>query len=204
MEKYYTTTKVAELCHVSPGSVVRWIRESKLKAAVTAGGHHRVAHEDLVVFMKSLGLEPPSADSGETPVSTADTSQKIRVLIVEDDRQVRQMLRFYFENELPAYEVSEVENGFHAGWIAHKTLPDLIILDLTLPGMDGYQVCQIVRQIPELSQCRILAISGEGDDKKERIMRLGADDFLQKPFSLDALRVKVHNNTLGNSREKTA
>jgi excisionase family DNA binding protein len=58
-EKYLTTFEAAKICHASPGSMVRWIREGKLKASVTAGGHHRISMSELVRFLKKLRMPVP-------------------------------------------------------------------------------------------------------------------------------------------------
>lgn len=62
-----TTFETAKICHVSPGSVVRWVREGKLPAFMTAGGHHRIRRSDLVVFLKKLRIPPPSEFKETTP-----------------------------------------------------------------------------------------------------------------------------------------
>src|SRR3989338_3058279 len=59
MKKFYSTSEAAKMCEVSTGSIVRWVREGKLKAAMTGGGHHRIASEELVRFLTSLGMPLP-------------------------------------------------------------------------------------------------------------------------------------------------
>ena len=197
MGNYYTTSEAARLCQVSPGSVVRWIRDAKLKAAVTAGGHHRIHRKDLVQFMSSLGMAIPVELKTYDPARDAG---HLRVLIVDDDASVRRMLRLFFEREYENASVEEAGDGFHAGWKAHEQCPDLVLLDLKLPGIDGFQVCAMIRKYPELYHTRVIAFTGQGEEHRERILKMGADDFLTKPFDFRELKEMIDDLIRKNQR----
>ena len=188
MEKYLSTFDAARICHVSPGSVIRWVREGKLPAAKTAGGHRRIRLEDLKVLLHKLGMPVPTDLDDES----ARGPQPPKVLIVDDEEGIRKMIIYALEREIPGVQIEEADEGFIAGWKAHSFCPDLVLLDLMLPGMNGFQICQFIRSFPELKHTKIIAISGlRGADREEQILKLGADRFLAKPFDMDRLRKMI-------------
>ncbi|MBI4971688.1 MAG: response regulator [Candidatus Omnitrophica bacterium] len=205
MDEFFTTFEVAKLCYVSPGTVIRWIREGKLPAAVTAGGHRRVRWEDLLVLLNSMKM--PIPDEFMTAKNT-NGSKGIKMLIVDDEMYIRKMIRFVIANDFPEIEVEEAVDGFSAGWKAFSHMPDLIILDIRLPGMDGFRICELIRKMPELKHTKIIAITGLPESEtKEKIMKLGADDYLVKPFDLDELKNKIVEQIgerLGRKNRKNA
>lgn len=188
MEQYYSTFEVAAMCHVSPGSVIRWIHEGKCAASLTAGGHHRIEAYDVIKLLESLRMPVPQ----DLRVPSPSAGSMATLLIVDDEDGFRKMIRWFFQKNFPHIRVEEAAEGFLAGWKAHGIGPDLIILDVNLPGMDGFHVCQMVRSFPELSRTRIIAVTGCGQlNTKDEILKLGANDFLEKPFEMDLFKRKV-------------
>jgi excisionase family DNA binding protein len=184
-DKFYTTYQVAEMCNVSPGSVIRWIHEGKIKASLTAGGHHRIDREEILNLLKSLRMPIPAV--------LHDDSQ-VRVLLVDDDDTVRQLMRTIFNLYFPEVLVEEAEDGFAAGTRLLSFRPDMVVLDLRLPGLDGFRVCQYIRETPEFKHIKVLAVSGDSVlEVRDRILSVGADDFLAKPFENGELVAKIRN-----------
>lgn len=187
MKKYLTTSEVAELCHVSAGSVIRWIKEGKLNAGTTPGGHHRIDFDELTTLLRNLNIPTPGKFDEKDPAKTGP-----KVLIVDDELGMRDLIRDTLQYYFSDVQIEEADQGFVAGWKAHRFHPDLIILDILLPGLNGYQVCQMVKAFPQTRHTRILAISALPFDEVEpKIRELGADDFLSKPFDVDALKEKI-------------
>lgn len=112
---------------------------------------------------------------------------KEKVLVVEDDATLRETLVYNLTRE--GYEVGEARDGRAAVRLARETTPDAIILDVMLPGLDGFEVCRILRQ--EMS-VPILMLTAR-DDEVDRVVGLevGADDYLTKPFSMRELMARV-------------
>ena len=188
MKSFFKTSEVAKMCHVTTGSVIRWVREGKLAASVTAGGHNRVPAEEVVKLLKFLRMPAPP----ELKSSGGVRRPPAKVLIVDDELGMRQLIRSVIEENFPAVQIEEAPEGFIAGWKTHSFCPDLVILDLLLPGIDGFRVCQLIRSFPESARMRILAITGMAEsDVEQKILKLGADDFLAKPLDLDALKEKI-------------
>ena len=83
--------------------------------------------------------------------------------------------------------VEDAEDGLQAGWILSRFVPDLVLLDLHLPKVDGYDVCEFLKSEPAFKKTKIIAMSTHTPEKEARILKLGADSFLSKPFELSDL-----------------
>ncbi|HMD81680.1 MAG TPA: response regulator transcription factor, partial [Anaerolineales bacterium] len=117
---------------------------------------------------------------------------KSKILIVEDDLDVAEMLNAYFR--VQGYEVFTVNWGEDGVRAAQTVLPDLLILDIRLPDIDGYEVARRVRSDRRTHEIPIIFLT----EKRERIDRLqgfevGADDYITKPFDVQELRLRVRN-----------
>lgn len=184
MAEFYSTFEVAKMCHVSPGSVTRWIREGRLPASLTVGGHHRIKKSDLLELLKNLRMPIPE--------EFHEREKRVSILIVDDEPGIRQMIRWMLEQNFPGALVEEAQEGFAAGWKAHGICPQLVLLDLMIPGMDGFGVCQFIRSFPDLKNTKIIAMTALHDPQiREKMLRMGANDFLVKPFEMDVLKEKI-------------
>ena len=197
MEKFFSTFEVAKMCHVSPGSVIRWIREGKLTAAVTVGGHHRINSRDVLELLESLRMPIPADFEDQERRELPAKGGALKILIVDDEAGMRNMIRMILEGQFHRIQIEEASDGFEAGWKAHQARPDLVILDLMLPKFDGYRVCQLIRTFPQLKHTKIIAVTGVPDpEAQQKILKIGADDFLAKPFDLDVLRDRIVNQLM--------
>lgn len=115
-----------------------------------------------------------------------------RLLVVEDDAVTSEMLRRYFE--IVGYEVVNALSGAEATRLAKEHKPTVIILDIILPDMDGYEVCKRLRADETTDQIPIIFLT-QKDDRRDRLdgLSLGADDYITKPFDMEELRLRVHN-----------
>lgn len=113
-----------------------------------------------------------------------------RILIVEDDYDISNMLRIFFSNE--GYQVEIAARGNDALEKCRKKLPDLIVLDIMLPDMDGYAVCRAMRTTTRTSHIPIIFLT-QKDERSDRIagLELGADDYITKPFDIEELKLRV-------------
>ena len=112
---------------------------------------------------------------------------KKRILIVDDEVSILKFLRSNLEDR--GYTAISATNGEEALHIIERELPDLIILDVMMPKMDGFEVC---RQLREWSQIPIIMLSARGDEKdKVKCLDLGADDYIVKPFGANELMARV-------------
>ena len=116
-----------------------------------------------------------------------------QILVVEDDFDISNMLRIYFSGQ--GYEVQVAPRGNDALTMTRKQLPDLIVLDIMLPDMNGYDVCRELRQTTRTGHIPIIFLT-QKDERSDKIigLELGADDYVTKPFDIEELRLRVQNS----------
>lgn len=113
-----------------------------------------------------------------------------KMLIVEDDFDISNMLRIYFQSH--GYDVAVAQRGEDALDMCRKQLPHIIVLDIMLPDMDGYDVCRELRSNLRTSHVPIIFLT-QKDERSDKIhgLELGADDYITKPFDLEELKLRV-------------
>lgn len=180
-EKTYTTHDIARFCDVYPSSVAKWINDGKLRSYQTAGGHHRVTREDLIPFLQSLRIALPP-----------ELSSRMRVLIVDDDPEISRIIEKTFGRHPRLFQTEVCDNGVEALIRIGQEPPDLVILDVVLPKMDGVQVCRVLKAKPETRGIKVIGISGKRlPFSEKRLSETKADAFFRKPLDLDVLLAKA-------------
>ncbi|OGS37718.1 MAG: hypothetical protein A2293_04865 [Elusimicrobia bacterium RIFOXYB2_FULL_49_7] len=180
-----TTHEVARLLNVYTNTVIHWMNTGKLNGYRTPGGHRRILKEELVKFIQTNKLE-----------NSLPKNISKKILIVEDDEDAMELYIKALEND--DFEIKKSYTGFSSG-VAVDFRPDLVILDIMLPDIDGYQICRHLRTAPETADAKIIVISAINDIKKIRKMfKLGADEYLVKPFSIMELREKIKELLFNN------
>jgi DNA-binding response OmpR family regulator len=130
--------------------------------------------------MKDNGIPTDALESG-----------KKKLLIVDDDQDLVDLMRDAFERD-GRFDIRTANNGFDAGMQVKEFRPDLVVLDVMLPDINGREVCQRVRSDRTMDTVKILCISGMVESDKIADLRMaGADDFMQKPFTTDRLLERV-------------
>jgi DNA-binding response OmpR family regulator len=120
----------------------------------------------------------------------ASEQPKMKVLVADDDLEILALVARHVKS-LGA-EVLEASDGEEALRVARREKPDLIVLDVMMPGMSGWEVCRAVREDDALSNTGVVMLTGIGERLNEMTSPLyGADDFLDKPFELDDLESKI-------------
>ena len=125
---------------------------------------------------------------------------KGRILVVEDDTDISNMLRIYFSSQ--GYEVVVTARGGEAMERCRAQLPHVIVLDIMLPDIDGYEVCSRLRTNLRTSHIPIIFLT-QKDERSDKIagLELGADDYITKPFDIEELRLRVQNAQRRAERE---
>ncbi len=178
-----TTGDVASHCHVSQETVANWIKSGQLKAYKTPGRHRRIRLGDFREFLVEHGMPPLDMSS--------DLPHRPRVLVVDDDDAVVKLIVRLLEKE-GRYDMATAADGFEAGIQIARFRPDLVILDLMMPHLDGFKVCSSIRSEPETSELAVLVVTGYDDDENlQRAREAGADYCMTKPLSMEALSKKV-------------
>jgi PleD family two-component response regulator len=126
-----------------------------------------------------------------------------RILVVDDEPHIRQILKFTLEKA--DYQVFTASDGFEALEKMTETKPNLVLLDVMMPRMDGFEVCRKMREDFVFSQIPVIMLTAKGDlNEKVRGLEGGANDYLVKPYSNDELLLRVRNVLEWNIRQKEA
>lgn len=173
----FTTGEAARICKVSQQTIIRCFDNGTLKGFRVPGSRfRRIPRDQLFQFMKDNGIPTDALESG-----------KRKVLIVDDDQELVELLVDVFERD-GRFDIRTANNGFGAGMLVKEFRPDLVVLDVMLPDINGKEVCQRVRGDDSLEAVKIICISGMVEqDKVADLRAAGADDFIQKPFTVDKL-----------------
>jgi CheY-like chemotaxis protein len=123
-----------------------------------------------------------------------------RILVVEDDLDISKMLRIYFDSQ--GYEVLVANRGNDALEICRRKLPNVVVLDIQLPDIDGYEVCRQLRNNTRTSYVPIIFLT-QKDERSDKIagLELGADDYITKPFDIEELKLRVEGAIRRSKRE---
>ena len=125
---------------------------------------------------------------------------KGRILVVEDDVDISKMLRIYFDSQ--GYEVLIANRGHDALEICRRKLPNVVVLDIQLPDIDGYEICRSLRSNTRTSYVPIIFLT-QKDERSDKIagLELGADDYITKPFDIEELKLRVEGAIRRSQRE---
>lgn len=177
----FTTGEAAKICKVSQQTIIRCFDNGSLKGFRVPGSRfRRIPRDQLFSFMKDNGIPTDALENG-----------KKKLLIVDDDQDLVELMSEAFERD-GRFEIRTANNGFDAGMQVKEFRPDIVVLDVMLPDINGKEVCQRVRSDSTLDSVKIICISGMIEqDRVGDLRAAGADDFLQKPFTVDRLIDRV-------------
>jgi excisionase family DNA binding protein len=176
----FTTFETAKLCHVSPLSIINWVNAGRLPAFRTPGGHRRIRREDLVRFMRENGIPLPD--------DLREGSGRPKILVVDDEASIREILAEHLTTRGTPFEVLTAPDGFEAGRLMATFRPDVVLLDLRMPGLDGFQVCRTIKADPDSSSTIVVAMTGYFSPETEsRILECGAVRCFAKPVEPSTL-----------------
>ena len=187
VEKVFcTTSEAAEILAISVGTVQLWVDNGLLEAWKTAGGHRRVTRKSI---NKILHASP--AAQTEAPTSTASERQnaeRLRVLVVEDDPDLLRLYRTMLSRwpMVPLVETSD--NGIEALLAVERLKPDLLFIDLNIPGVDGFQMLKILNGKAGYEGMTVVVVSGLSPAEIAQQGGVPANILvLPKPISFDKL-----------------
>ena len=175
-KQVFTTGEAAEVCRISQQTIIRCFDSGRLNGFRVPGSRfRRIPRAELLRFMRT----------NDIPVDSLGDDRR-RVLIVDDDPQIVTLIRDSLNAE--RFDLRSAGNGYDAGILTEQFRPDVILLDLMLPDMNGAIVCERIRSNTEYAGTRIVVVSAVADDDEvKRLMQRGADAFVRKPFRADDL-----------------
>lgn len=178
----YSTHDVARICCVTPTTVIRWIEDGLIPAFKTVGGHRRVRREDLERVCSERGI----------PFTVPTGNEVGRLLVIDDEPVVLDLIRDVLKDLSHQFDVEVARDAFDAGRLVALFRPQLIFLDLMMPGVDGFEVCARLKRDAATMHTEIIAITGYYTEANmERILAAGAAGCLKKPLDVTEVRRRV-------------
>src|SRR3989339_475887 len=190
-----TTFQVSKLLHVDITTVIDWIDSGKIPAYKTPGGHRRIEIKDLLEFLKKYRMPIPeelstAVDVQKNQIIKQPQNNIKKILIVDDDKSILKYISIVIKKYFNNIEIELETEGFLAGKKIVEFKPDLLILDIRLPGMDGFEVLKQLKK----EKMKIIVITAFPTKLiREKIITAGADGYLIKPFTAEELKQKVEN-----------
>lgn len=183
MEKsYLTPNEVAELLMVSTESVRQWSNKGWLKAETTPGGHRRFLRHSVERFAQERGLNYGRRGNGRQGRGSRDDSE-LRILVVDDEKQFANYLVELLSGVNDCVVVRAVYDGFSAGVQVYSFQPDIVLLDLMMADINGFEVCRKLKEDDEMRSIRIFAMTGyPSEENVARIIQAGAEVCFAKPI----------------------
>lgn len=178
-------SEIAAYCDVHHRTVSRWIANGQLKGHKLPGrGNYRVQLADFLSFLQQQKMPVP-----QELAPGSDTTQTKTVLIVDDEAALRNAIA----RALKPLDLilEQAEDGFRAGVKLGQLNPDLLTLDLAMPGLDGYEVLQYIKHHPQFRHLKVLVLSGLDNAALTKAYEYGADAVLAKPFENEELQSLV-------------
>ncbi len=183
MEDILTVFQASKYCNVSPKTIINWIEAGHIEAYKTVGGHRRIKISDMENFMRKQGIPIPEQEI---------ISERKKILIVDDDPIIVETLVQGLEEEEYDYEIISASDGFEAGLQVNHFKPHLLILDIMMPDIKGFEVCKKIKTNEETKDTKIIVLSAYLDDEKFKKMKeYGADICFSKPLPLPQLKEEV-------------
>ncbi len=174
--KLLSTKDITEMFKVNRVTVAEWVNSGKLPAIKTLGGHSRVRREDLVQFLRKSGLPIPDELHADRP----------KILVVDDEPSILKTLPRLIWARYPHVQIDTADNGVDALLKIGQSTPDILILDMLMPRMDGVEVIQRLKNESAYAGVKIIVMSGYVKDE-QAILKAGADAFFQKGSTLKEL-----------------
>ena len=185
-KSYYTPNEVADLFMVSPITVREWAKKGLLKAELTPGGHRRFLVPEVQKFARQRDLTLQERQDPRT-----------RILIVDDDRQFCRYLAEHFSAHDDTIVTETAFDGFSAGQCIPNFRPHIVLLDLMMAGIDGFEVCRKLKGDPDTKKIRVIAMSGFASlENTQKIIEAGAERCLSKPIDISELSDVLDNTKI--------
>lgn len=189
--KVFSALEVANICGVVNQTAINWIKAGHLKAYTTPGGQFRVTPEDLADFMEKRGSEIPGVL--QNALDDRKVVQSKSLIIVDDDKGLNTVIKLYIEKNFPGIKIYQAYDGFEAGTVMAQKKPGFVILDLDLPGVDGFSLCKKLKTDPMFANPYVVVVTAlKEPDIAERVNALECNYFLTKPLSMEKIGAMVN------------
>jgi excisionase family DNA binding protein len=178
-----TVSQASEYCKVSAKTIINWIDAGYIKAYKTVGGHRRIRKEDLDDFLRKNEMPIPEESKRE---------ERKKILVVDDDKIIVETIVQALEEDEHGYEMISASDGFEAGLQVSHFKPDLVILDIMMPDINGYEVCQKIKCNPLTKDTKVIVLSAYlNEEAFNQMKEYGVDACFSKPLPLEQLKFEV-------------
>ena len=171
-KKPLSVGQVAEICRVSKKTVLNWIYDGGMKAFTTYGGHYRIWPANVKKFLDTTGMD--------IPFDYVD-DRTTHILIIDDDPTFSNILKSAITAELPEVDVTTTDDGYEGLMLIGELRPQLVILDIKMPKLDGFQVLELLKNRKADHDLKVLVITGFLDQEtREQLSKTIADHWMDK------------------------
>jgi len=178
-KKPLSVGQVADICRVSKKTVLNWIYDGAMKAYTTHGGHYRVWPANIKRFLDESGMD--------IPFDYID-DRNLHILIIDDEADYAQMLKSAIRSELPAVDVTTTDDGYEGLMLIGEIRPQLVILDIKMPKLDGFQVLELLKARKADHETKVVVVSGYLDDAtRAQLSKTVADQILDKLSDINTM-----------------
>ena len=178
-----TISQASKYSMVDTKTIINWIETGDLPALKTSGGHRRIKKSDLDKFLKERRISVPAE---------AKVEARKKILVVDDDKIIVETIVQALEEDEFGYDLISAADGFEAGLQVSHFMPDLLILDIMMPDINGYEVCRKIKSNPASKDIKIIVLSAYlNEEAFDQMKTYGADACFSKPLPLDQLKREV-------------
>jgi len=200
----YSTTEIAQRLGISTQTVQRWVDTGKLKAWKTLGGHRRIEVEGAEQLFRAHGKWVPD-HSPKDQATGAQEALAWSALVVDDNPDDRDVLVHLVGTALPQVHVAAVDNGFHGLVAIGRRAPDVVIIDLMMPHINGFEMLRHLLTGCAVSPRVVVAVSSSPLSDLAHLGRLAAGvPFLQKPLDPQLFRQTLLTALAGQAAESVS
>ncbi|MFO7973692.1 MAG: response regulator [Candidatus Hydrogenedentota bacterium] len=179
MKQSFSTSEVAKYCHVTPDTIRKWAEAGRIHVFKTPGGHRRIRHEDLIQFLHE----------NKIPVHADLRDAGTKILVADEEKSVISVIQRFLERSHNSFQVTVAMDGFDAGQQMALFRPDVLFMDLHMPGFSGASIVTRIKGNPEYANSQVIAlVDSEDRQLGEAAVESGAALCLRKPFTPDDLR----------------
>lgn len=180
-KKFLKTNEAARYLGVSRSSLTNWVKQGTLGGGATPGGHYRFTVDELNSFAEKRGLNFHKRDE-DTPV---------RILLIEDDKAFCEFVKDSLDI-FAGFEFKEADDGMQGALLIGTWRPDLVILDIRMPNMNGLEFCRMLKENENTANVKVIVASAFlSPEVRAEISELGVDIVLEKPIRLGTLVAAV-------------
>lgn len=181
-ERVFSAHEVANICGVVNQTAINWIDKGHLEAFRTPGGQYRVYPDVLGKFLQNQGMRLPE----ELRKILEEQARIEQVLIIDHDQAFSDTLRQFLLARYTGFTINQAFDGFDAGRAVPMYKPDVVILDIALPGVDGLRLCRQIKEDENLTRPLVICIV-DAENAEAAAQEAGADAVIRKPVELESL-----------------